>query len=454
MVTSTSTPPVSQALWEEFTLVEQIISFRIEELCNGAAPQAMHLPTPAHHSSHPYLTFLRQQPIKVTDRLALDLALMSQLEPHRLDELFTRNQDTAQPFTEFGVLLEGEPKRLTPSWQTAFFLSHGQLPGLTGDEWQHLQSDYLLYKNKILEWTNEPIRAPWLRPLTLTGQTLRNWLSLPELAPEINPFFPATRLQSNLSWSDLFLATQTQSELQELRLWLQHGEQLLADPQWAKHVTKGVRALFYGPPGTGKTLTATLLGQAHDLPVYRIDLSQLVSKWVGETEKNLAQVFEAAQQHRWILFFDEADALFTQRSTGTQAHDRRSNQEISYLLQRIENFPGTILMATNLRDSIDEAFVRRMQHMIYFPLPDATTRVAMWQNMLRPPIVPDHQVDLKLLARKYPLSGGSMKNAFRNLLLQLPQTNSPTHTVSMADLEKAIQKEQHKAGEFRIAKRF
>src|SRR6201991_4144918 len=143
---------------------------------------------------------------------------------------------------------------------------------------------------------------------------------------------------------------------------------------------KGYRALFYGPPGTGKTLTAALLGNEMNKDVYRVDLSMVVSKYIGETEKNLELLFARAEDKGWILFFDEADALFGKRTSVRDAHDKYANQEVSYLLQRIEDFNGLIILATNMKNNIDEAFVRRFNAILRFPFPEAAERKLIWEK--------------------------------------------------------------------------
>lgn len=139
---------------------------------------------------------------------------------------------------------------------------------------------------------------------------------------------------------------------------IEHRHTLLDDWQLQDKIQPGFRSLFYGPPSTGKRLTASLLGKVTDLPVYRVDLAMVVSKYIGETEKNLAKVFNQAEKNDWILFFDEADALFGKRSETNSSNDRHANQEVVFLLQRIEHFPGIILLATNLKTNIDAAFAR------------------------------------------------------------------------------------------------
>src|SRR5262245_54924938 len=148
----------------------------------------------------------------------------------------------------------------------------------------------------------------------------------------------------------------------------------------ARRLKPGFRSLFYGSPGTGKTLTACLLGKATSLSVYRIDLSKLVSKYIGETEKNLASLFDHAQHQDWILFFDEADSLFGNRTESRNANDHAANTQISYLLQRIDDCPGVVILATNVRSHLDEAFARRFQSIIHFQIPGAAQRLKLWED--------------------------------------------------------------------------
>ena len=184
-------------------------------------------------------------------------------------------------------------------------------------------------------------------------------------------------------------------------------------------------------------------------PVYRIDLSKVVSKYIGETEKNLASLFDHAQHQNWILFFDEADSLFGKRTESRNANDRAANQQVSYLLQRIEDFPGIVILATNLRSNLDDAFARRFQSIIHFAMPTAEQRVQLWEDNFRDKpyrLAPD--VDLARLARDYELSGGSIINVLRYACLRAivrdPQEIQPQ------DLFDGIRKELHKEG--RLAK--
>ena len=178
----------------------------------------------------------------------------------------------------------------------------------------------------------------------------------------------------------------------------------------SKKLKPGYRVLFHGPPGTGKTLTATLLGKHTGKEVFKIDLSMVVSKFIGETEKNLSNLLAKAEKTENILFFDEADALFGKRTNVRDAHDKYANQEVSYLLQRIENYKGLVILASNFKSNIDEAFVRRFQSIVHFPLPKASERQLLWEKGFPANVQLHKEVDLPLLARKYELSGAEIMN--------------------------------------------
>jgi SpoVK/Ycf46/Vps4 family AAA+-type ATPase len=176
----------------------------------------------------------------------------------------------------------------------------------------------------------------------------------------------------------------------------------------------GVTALFAGPSGTGKTMAAEVIANELELDLYKIDLSTVVSKYVGETEKNLERIFTEAQSSNAILFFDEADALFGKRSEVRDSHDRYANIEISYLLQRMEMYDGVAILATNLRANLDEAFTRRLHFIVDFPFPDEESRLRIWQTLFPEGVPRDEGIDLELLARRFKLSGGNIHNVLVN----------------------------------------
>jgi SpoVK/Ycf46/Vps4 family AAA+-type ATPase len=201
-----------------------------------------------------------------------------------------------------------------------------------------------------------------------------------------------------------------------------------------------------GPPGTGKTMVAGLVGIRTGFDVYRIDLSQVVSKYIGETEKNLSRIFDRAEHQNWILFFDEADSLFGQRTQTKSSNDRYSNQEVSYLLQRIEDFNGVIILATNLKENIDEAFTRRFQSVINFPIPDENQRYLLWKKILGTSMPMSDDIDLHQIAADYRFAGGSIINVVRFGALRAVQRKNGSAELNSSDLQEGLRRELKKQG--------
>jgi hypothetical protein len=226
----------------------------------------------------------------------------------------------------------------------------------------------------------------------------------------------AVRVDPRYGWADLVLPERQIALLREICDQIRHQPQVLQ--AWGfghrlQHGT-GLSVLFSGQPGTGKTMAAQVLAGDLGLDLYTVDLSQVTSKYIGETEKNLGAVFAEAQTANAVLFFDEADALFGKRSEVSDAHDRYANLEISYLLQRMEQYSGVVVLATNLRQNLDEAFTRRIRFMVDFPFPDPEHRRRIWQAHFPAAAPVAAEVDVDLLARAFPLAGGSIKNVVLN----------------------------------------
>lgn len=256
--------------------------------------------------------------------------------------------------------------------------------------------------------------------------------------------FPAQRITSQLNWEDMVLDRYTTNNLEEILNWVTHEHQVMNELGLSKRLKPGYKALFYGPSGTGKTMAAALLGKSANKPVYKVDLSMVVSKYVGETEKNLSKVFDQAENHNWLLFFDEADSLFGKRTQVNTANDRFGNQEIGYLLQRIEDFPGVVVLATNLRENIDDAFTRRFQTMVEFRMPGVEERYKLWKQSFSTKLPLTPEIDLWNIADKYELSGGVMMNVVRKCTLRAVTYRKAT--ISQSELETAIRHELQKEG--------
>jgi SpoVK/Ycf46/Vps4 family AAA+-type ATPase len=206
---------------------------------------------------------------------------------------------------------------------------------------------------------------------------------------------------------------------------------------------KGINVLFAGQSGTGKTMAAEIIAADLGLELYKIDLSSMVSKYIGETEKNLDRVFSAAREANAILFFDEADALFGKRSEVKDAHDRYANIEVGYLLQKMEEYDGVVILATNLRKNMDEAFVRRLHVAIDFPFPEEEDRLRIWRKAYPAEAPLDADVDLAFLARQFKLAGGNIRNI---ALLSAFLAAEDGAAIGMRQIVRAVRREYQKLG--------
>lgn len=395
-----------------------------------------------------YSRFLDDFGLNKAERLMLVLALIPHVRPEVLDIFFTQNAHYNRGFTEFGGLQGKKYSGFLPTGETAMFLLSG------GDLKKRFQFHYLFDQDHFFAQKNiisldqsteeEPLFSGTLQldsdyvDYFTTGKTTK---------PTFSTNFPAKRINTALTWDDLVLPPATMEQIEEVTAWLKHGQTLMEDWGLKKRILPGFRVLFHGPSGTGKTLTASLLGKMSEQDLYRVDLSLTVSKYIGETEKNLARIFDRAADKQWILFFDEADALFGKRTEISSAHDRYANQEISYLLQRMEDYPGMVILATNLKSNIDDAFTRRFQSVIYFPVPGKEERRELWQNAFPKKLSLHNSVDLEELADQYELTGASIMNVVRYCsLMALDDGNTKISGITQDAIRKGIKKEYQKEG--------
>lgn len=222
----------------------------------------------------------------------------------------------------------------------------------------------------------------------------------------------ATKVEPRYAWDDLILPDDKLDPLRELCDQARNAWQVYERWGFGRKLPRGrgLSALFSGPPGTGKTMAAEVLAAELQLDLYKVDLATVVSKYIGETEKNLSRIFAEAEDGNAILFFDEADALFGKRTEVSDAHDRYANIETSYLLQRMEEYAGMVILASNLRENMDEAFLRRIRFVVDFPFPDAASRLRIWKGHFPAEAPVDDTVDFELLAERVQVAGGNIKN--------------------------------------------
>lgn len=257
----------------------------------------------------------------------------------------------------------------------------------------------------------------------------------------------AKKLPARYGWNDIVLPRQPLASLKLICAMLRTRGIVYDDWGFDRKLSrgKGILALFAGPSGTGKTMSAEVIARDLGLELYRIDLSSVVSKFIGETEKNLERLFTEAEQSDAILFFDEADALFGKRSEVKDAHDRYANQEISYLLQRTEEYRGLVILASNLKKNMDDAFVRRLHFVIEFPMPEEAERLEIWRRTLPPEAPRDENLDLPFLARKFRFAGGSIRNVVLTSAFLAAEEETP---IGMRHLMRATAHELQKMGKF------
>ena len=388
---------------------------------------------------------LFQRSFSFADKVFLWLSLAPVLKPQLLEYFYVKNQDIDNRFSEFGTFKGNQLNGLLPTMDTLLFI-------LCGDDLQTRifylnyfnREQFLLAKNFItLESPSaaEPFTAS---VLVASNDLIELMLSGKEYAPEFSHSFPAKKLTTQLIWEDLVLPERVLKQIEEIKTWVELGDVMMDKLELRNKIKPGYRSLFFGPPGTGKTFTAALLGKLTGFDVYRIDLSLIVSKYIGETEKNLTKIFDRAENKKWILFFDEADALFGKRTQVKDAHDRYANQEVSFLLQRVEDYNGLVILATNLKSNIDEAFARRFQSIIDFPMPKPAERLQIWDKTFSSKTTFDEKVSLKQISADYEISGGSITNVVRYCSLQA--ISRPQHIIYQEDILEGIKREFSKEG--------
>ena len=393
----------------------------------------------------PYAQFITQNQLDFSERFVLMLALVPHIRPQLLDVFYNKNTTYDRGYTEFGGIKGVTHGGFLPTGETALFV-------LAGTDLQKRQKEAALFDREHLfarkdvirlegAATGEPIMSGALQ---LQAEFLYAFTSGKKYHPSYGADFPAKYISTEMDWCDLVLDEDVLKQVQEIDAWITHEHQLMEEWGLGRVLKRGYRSLFYGPPGTGKTLTACLLGKSTGLDVYRVDLSLIVSKYIGETEKNLSKVFDQAEHRKWILFFDEADALFGKRTQTSSSNDRHANQEVAYLLQRVEDFPGIVILATNLKGNIDEAFARRFQSMIHFPMPEYFQRKQIWESSFSNKTTFEEGFNLDKIAFDYELAGGSIVNIMR--LASLKAASRSENIIRMPDVLEGIKREFAKEG--------
>lgn len=392
-----------------------------------------------------YAKVVKNLDLKFEERLIIALALAPHVRPQLLDIFFTKNSTFDRGFSEFGGLKGQNFGGFLPTGETAAFILGGNNISIRIKLIELFDSSHKFYRQKILRLDLAKEGEPKLSGSLALEQDYLDLFTLGKThKPTFSAKFPATLVEVKANWEDLVLEPQIRNQIEHIHTWIKDNNLILNGWEMKDKIKPGYRALFYGPPGTGKTLTAGLLGKSTGKDVYKIDISMMVSKWVGETEKNLARVFDMAENKDWILFFDEADSLFGKRSGGASSQDRYSNQEVSYLLQRTEEYPGTVILSSNLKGNIDDAFIRRFQSMVHFQMPTDKERLLLWQKAFDGRITLEEGIDLKQIAKDYVISGGAIVNVLKFCSIRAAQKK--VATVLKQDLIDGIRSEFLKEG--------
>lgn len=351
------------------------------------------------------------------------ILLLLTLIPHLLPSFYTKIIEEYVPeggeFPEFGGVKGKSHRGILPTVETALYILSGNYIAN-----RLLNRSYILYENRLIKnkiisvgkvSEGEPLTSA---KLILSEEYVHLFLTGKELKPQLSQDFPASLITTDLEWDDLVLQEKTLNDVKEIENWLAYKEILMNDWGMSSKIKPGYRVLFCGLPGTGKTLTAGLLGKHTGKDVYRVDLSMVVSKYIGETEKNLSKLFDKSINKDWILFFDEADSIFGKRTSVRDAHDKYANQEVSYLLQRIEAHPGLIILASNFKNNIDTAFTRRFNNIIEFETPNYEERLVLWKKNLPNKIELEGLITIEELAKKFNITGANIVNVIQYACLK------------------------------------
>jgi AAA+ superfamily predicted ATPase len=429
----------------EFNYLEAYLHHRLEAYFGSESPSPEpEMPAYAHWSIHiPEL--LENAGVNKEEKTLLLLALCPHIHGHLLDDVIQGKLDSTGDFPQLGGVRGKNFRGFLPTGETALFLLAGNNLERRQEVYTYFEPDHFFGKNRIL-WLEEPPEGePAMSGKIILSYDYAELFSHGKISkPQFSMKFPAEVIETEMEWDDLVLSEETNIQIRELQTWITYGNVLMHDWGMHKKLKPGYRVLFHGPPGTGKTLTATLLGKYTGKDVFKIDLSMVVSKFIGETEKNLANLLAKAEKTENILFFDEADALFGKRTNVRDAHDKYANQEVSYLLQRIENYRGLVILASNLKSNIDDAFVRRFQSIVHFPLPKTAERLLLWQKAFPSRVRLHPDVDLFQVAQKYELSGAEIMNIVQYACLCALEGKKKT--IYPEYLANGIQREFQKGG--------
>jgi len=425
-------------------LLKNVIQSRLEIEFKGTALQVPRYGM--HDMEASELTrFIQKNNLSENEVATLLIALAPHLSPNFFNSIIGAYLPNGGEFPEFGGVKGKNHRGILPTGETVLFILAGHDMEQRAELTKLFSEDHFFARKGVLYLEEVPPGEPRMSgKLVMENEFVEKFTSGIVSKPRLSSDFPAQLIETELEWKDLILNEKTSKQIAEIETWLKYNDVLLSEWGMKSRIKKGYRVLFTGPAGTGKTMAASLLGKSTGLDVFRIDLSMVISKYIGETEKNLSKLFNRAENKDWILFFDEADALFGKRTGIRDAHDKYANQEVSYLLQRIETHAGLVILATNMKNNIDTAFTRRFNAIIEFENPTAQERLILWKNNIPKRMKLDNQIVLPEIAKRYEVTGANIVNIVHYACLKTIEKKSDT--ISLSDLMAGIQKEYKKEG--------
>ena len=427
------------------TYLEEYIRFRIETELGAHTVTAKPILEPLKKVKNPdsLVRFCLEHELTEDEILIVTLAIAPHISAGFLDKIISSLFPSGGEFSEFGGIKGKTHRGIIPTGETAIYILAGNDPIARMEAKKLIDGSSRLSEKSIVTLGPVVNGEPLVSGILMVDhETMEMMVTGRPVKPSLNAEFPASLIETGMTWDDLILNDKTLDEVKEIETWLKYNDVIMKDWGMEGKIKPGYRVMFYGPPGTGKTLTAALLGKFTNRDVYRIDLSMVVSKYIGETEKNLGRLFDKAENKDWILFFDEADAIFGKRTNVRDAHDKYANQEVSYLLQRIEAHPGLVILASNFKSNIDTAFSRRFQSIIEYKLPNQQERKQLWEISLPKGVPLAKDVSLDKLSGMYEVTGANIINVVQYASLQ--KLKKEADAIQLADLLEGIKKEYNK----------
>lgn len=386
-----------------------------------------------------YAKFIEEHQLNTMERMVLILSLVPHIKPSVMRLLL--HEGSSQ---KSSLISSSSKAQLLPTAETSLYLVAGNNMTTRLEVCKLFDAEHVFYHKGVLDVINNPQSgSQYDGELKLNQDYIESFLFNTVRRPKYSTDFPAHLLSTELEWKDLILNASTEEKITEMKDALKFRAILKKEWGLGSHIKPGYRAIFYGPSGTGKSLTATLLGKMLQRDVFRVDLSAIISKYIGETEENIRKLLTKSEDKGYILFFDEGDALFGSRTQDVKnSNDQHHNQLVAYLLQAIENFNGIIILATNLKANMDDAFKRRFQSSIFFGPPKPEQGLILWQRLWPKQLQSDGSIDFKELANAKPYTAAMIVQIIQTLSLKALSTNN--FKVGMKDIKMASEELSNK----------